>query len=60
MFEMIRTPIIYLNITYYLINFQMVFDTDGKRPAGKCFVEFASTADSDKALKKFGEKIGPR
>lgn len=39
---------------------QMVYDQDGIRPAGKCFIEFTATTESDKALKKHGEKIGSR
>ena len=38
----------------------MVYDADGVRPMGKCFVQFNSLTDSEAALNKFGEKMGSR
>ena len=38
----------------------MVYDTDGVRPMGKCFVQFGSVKDSEAAMAKFGEKMSNR
>ena len=48
----------YISITYEFP--QMVYDADGIRPMGKCFVQFNSLSDSEAALNKFGEKMGSR
>ncbi|XP_063683023.1 heterogeneous nuclear ribonucleoprotein F-like isoform X1 [Bolinopsis microptera] len=43
-----------------IADLQMVYDTDGVRPMGKCFVQFGSVKDSEAAMAKFGEKMSNR